>query len=299
MSYLELYVSPPCCFSGFETEFTKARFVVLGVPFDGTSTFRAGSRFAPQAIREASLNVETHSFRTGLDVEDLLICDRGDLAVLTDADETLGRIERVTRELSSKQKIPVLLGGEHTIALGAVRAFDASVGVVSFDAHMDLRDEYMGARISHATVMRRVAENIGSSHVVEVGVRAACKEELEFAEREGLTYFTSGMVQANGSDVIAGLRKLVGSWERVYLSIDIDVLDPAYAPGVGNPEPEGLSTTDLLDLIAEVCDRRAQAIDLSEVAPHYDTGQTAVQASKVLFEALCCLQSSLAGARKL
>jgi len=295
VSYLELYASPLHGFSGFQTEFDKARFVVLGVPFDGTSTFRADSRFAPQAIREASLNVETHSFRSGLDVEDLLICDYGDLGVLADTEETLERIERVTRELRSRQKIPVLIGGEHTIALGAARGLDASVGVVSFDAHMDLRDEYMGARVSHATFMRRIAEEIGAGRIVEVGVRAACKEEVQFAEREGITYLTIRRLQTAGPNALAALREAMEAWEEVYLSIDMDVLDPAYAPGVGNPEAEGLSTTAVLDLLSETCDRRIRAMDLTEVAPHYDMGQTAVQASKIIFETLCYLESSFAG----
>ncbi|MEM2905517.1 MAG: agmatinase [Candidatus Bathyarchaeia archaeon] len=293
MSYLQLYASPSRTFSGFQTEFSKARYAVLGVPFDGTSTYRADSRFAPQAVRDASLNVETYSFRSGLDVEGLPICDCGDLTVQVDVDETLRRIERATQELHLGQKIPVLLGGEHTITLGAIRALSPSVGVVDFDAHMDLRDEYMGARLSHATVMRRVAESLGPSRLVQVGIRAACKEELQFAEQNGLTYLTARRLQTEGATALAALRRVMEPWEEVYVSIDMDVLDPAYAPGVGNPEPEGLSTTVLLDILAEACDGRVKAIDLTEVAPHYDMGQTAVQAARILFEALCYVESSL------
>lgn len=296
MSYLELYRMPSHLFSGSATSLDEARFAVLGVPFDATSTFRADSRFAPQAIREASMNLETYSFRTGLDVEHLRICDCGDLALLAEAQGTLDRIERVVRELKLRGKTPVLLGGEHTITLGAVRAIEGAVGVVSFDAHLDVRDTYMGASLSHATFMRRIVETIGADRVVEVGARAVCEEELRFAEKEGITFLPAHRLRTSPSDALGELRKAVTAWEQVYVTVDMDVLDPAYAPGVGNPEPEGISTTGLLDLLSEVCDKRVEGLDVTEVSPHFDMGQTALQASRIIFEVLCYVEARSGGA---
>ena len=144
MSYLKLYVSPSMPFSGFQKSFNEASYIILGVPFDFTSTYRAGARFAPAAIREASLNIETYSFRAGRGLEEVKLHDLGDLDVLADVNEVLKRLELVTEELLEAKKTPIFIGGEHTITLGVVRALKniKNLIVVSFDAHLDLRSEY-------------------------------------------------------------------------------------------------------------------------------------------------------------
>lgn len=293
MSHINLHVSPSPAFSGDCAPFEKAEFIVLGVPYDGTSTYRTGSRFGPQAIREASLNIETYSVRSGSDVEDLKICDVGDLHVAENLPKTLERLTLVTRDVLDARKFPVIIGGEHSITLGAIRAFGKNTLVLDFDAHMDLRDEYMGSQLSHTTFMRRLAEEIGSERIVQVGVRAICKDELKFAEDSGLRYITAHKIRQREPRKIAkSLQEILKPYKHVYLTIDMDVLDPAFAPAVGNPEPDGISTTTLLDILQEVCDKRFIGLDLVEVTPHYDTGTTAVQAAKIIFEILCFLKKT-------
>ncbi len=293
MSYLELYTSKSPVFSGFQREFDDADYVILGIPFDLTSTYRTGSRFAPLAIRDASLNIETYSFRSGVDLEEAKLHDAGDLHVSGDVGETLKRLELVTRELFEAEKIPILIGGEHTITLGAVRGFDKDIAIVSFDAHLDLRNEYMGQTVSHATFMRRLSEETKVKRVIEVGTRAVCREEIGYAKSYGIRFLTSHQIMKNGiKEASENVRSLLNDYEALYLSIDTDVLDPAFAPGVQNPEPDGLSTHTFLDLLCEVCDSRVVALDITEVTPHHDAGMAAVQAAKIIFEAICGLEKA-------
>ena len=293
MSFIELYTSRSLAFGGLERDFGEADYVVSGVPFDVTSTYRSGSRFAPKAIREASLNIETYSFRSGTDFEEVKLHDLGDLDVSGDVKETLRRLELVTGEVFRAGKMPILIGGEHTITLGAIRGFGKDVAVLSFDAHLDLRHEYMGRRLGHATFMRRIAEEKNVSRTIEVGTRAVCQEEIKFVRKSGIRFFTSDQIIENGVKEVSGeIRGLLKECEGVYLSLDMDVLDPAFAPGVQNPEPDGLSTRMLLNLICEVCSDRVAALDVTEVTPPYDTGVTAVQAAKAIIEAVCCLERS-------
>jgi len=291
MSYLELYTCKSPVFSGFQRDLREADYVILGVPFDLTSTYRTGSRFAPQAIREASLNIETYSFRSGVDLEESKLHDAGDLQVSGDVEETLKRLELVTREIFQAEKIPILIGGEHTVTLGPVKSFEGDVAVVSFDAHLDLRNEYADRSISHATFMRRISEEAKVKRIVEVGTRAICREEMDHAKSSGTQFITSQQIMRNdGGEVPKKIRSLVEDQENVYLSIDMDVLDPAFAPGVQNPEPDGLSINALLDVLTEICNSRIIGFDVTEVTPHYDTGITAIQTAKVIFEVICSLE---------
>jgi len=293
MGYSELYVSPTLVFSGFQKKFEEAEYVVLGVPFDVTSTYRTGARFAPTAIREASLNIETYSFRSGIDIEDLRLHDLGDLHITGDADETLKRLEQVTRELLNAKKIPVLIGGEHTITLGATRAMGKNCAVISFDAHLDLRDEYMNLKTSHTTFMRRINEQVKPKVIVEIGTRAVCKEELDYAKKADINFITAQQIRKEGVDKTAQrIEKLLTGIKQTYLTIDLDVLDPAFASAVQNPEPDGLCTHLFYELLSRVCDERVVAFDVVEVAPHYDNGVTAIQAAKTIFETLCQIEKA-------
>ena len=295
MSYLKLYVSLTMPFSGFQKSFDEATYTVLGVPFDFTSTYRAGARFAPTAIREASLNIETYSFRTGLDVEKIKVHDLGNLDVSADVNETLKRLRLVAEELLKAGKIPVFIGGEHTITLGVVQALKdlRKLAVVSFDAHLDLRDEFLGLKVSHTTFMRRLNELVKPNRIVEVGTRAVCQQELEYAEKRGIRYISSLEICREGLErAKERLRDMLEDVEAVYLSIDLDVLDPAYAPAVQNPEPEGINPYILHELIEEVCKKSVVAFDVVECSPVYDNGVTAIQAAKTIFETLCFLEKS-------
>jgi agmatinase len=296
MSYRELFVSPSPVFAGNKPSLEEAEYAILGVPFDVTSTYRSGARFAPLAIREASLNIEGYSFRTGISIEDLKIHDLGDLHVAGDVELTLGRLALVAQNLFEDKKVPVFMGGEHTITLGVMRSLDEDVAVVSFDAHLDLRDDYLGLSVSHTTFMRRIKEDVKPSKILEIGTRAVCKEELDYAKNSGIDYLTAQQIRKDGAKNTAEtIHNLLKGYEKLYITIDMDVLDPAFAPAVQNPEPEGLDTPTLLDLLGAVCDSRVIGVDLVEVAPHYDQGLTATQAAKILFEVLCCLQKSRKG----
>jgi agmatinase len=291
MSYRELFVSQSPVFTGNQQTFEEAEYVILGVPFDVTSTYRSGTRFAPLAIREASLNIEGYSFRTGIDIEDLKIHDLGDLHVAGDVELTLGRLALVAQDLFDAKKVPVFIGGEHTITLGVMRSLDENVALVSFDAHLDLRDDYLGLTISHTTFMRRIKETVNPSKILEIGTRAVCREELDYAKKSGIEFLTAHQIRKDGTDkTVEMINDILEGYEKIYLTIDMDVLEPAFAPAVQNPEPEGLDTPTLLDLLEAVCDSRIVGFDLVEVAPHYDRGLTATQAAKTLFEVLCCLE---------
>jgi len=293
MGYRELFVSPALVFAGPQKTFQEANYIILGIPLDLTSTFRSGARFAPPAIREATLNIETYSFRSGIDVEDLRLHDLGDLHVAGEVDETLKRTELVIKELLDAQKFPIIIGGEHTLTLGAMRAMGSNTALVSFDAHLDLRDEYLGRRVSHTTFMRRIREQIKPKKILEIGVRAVCKEELDYAKKSGIQFLTVQKIRGDGHEkTIENVKEALAGFKKIYLTIDMDVLDPAFAPAVQNPEPDGLSIQTFLDILCGLCDHRIVAFDLVEVTPHYDQGITAVQAAKTIFEVLCGVEKS-------
>jgi agmatinase len=296
MSYHELFVSQQNVFSGFQTPFEQADYVILGVPFDVTSTYRTGARFGPAAIRQASLNIETYSFRTGLDVEDLKLHDLGDLHISTDTKKTLATLQNVVTDILKENKTPIAIGGEHTITLGMVRSICAKepkTAMVSFDAHLDLRSEFLGVRLSHTTFMRRIHEETGQSKIFEVGTRAVCKEELAYARKAKIGFLTSHQIRKEGSEEIASqLQDKLAKFHGWYFSVDMDVLDPAFAPGVQNPEPDGIDTDALLNILCRICGKKLVGFDVVEVAPQFDSGVSAIQAAKVIFEMLCCLEKS-------
>jgi len=296
MSYHELFVSQSNVLSGFQKPFEEADYVILGVPFDVTSTYRTGARFGPYAIRQASLNIETYSFRAGIDMEDLQLHDLGDLDISADTKKTLERLRLVIRDLVEAGKKPVTIGGEHTITFGILKGLGneaSKTAVVSFDAHLDLRDEFMEVKLGHTTFMRRVNEEIKPAKIIAVGTRAVCKEELAYAEQAGIEFLTTRKIRSEGAGHLAEqLKEKLARYKNIYLSVDMDVLDPAYAPAVQNPEPEGLEPHVLLDILCSICDKRVAGFDVVEVAPHYDEGVSAIQAAKIIFEMLCEIEKS-------
>jgi agmatinase len=172
----------------------------------------------------------------------------------------------------------------------------SKTAVVSFDAHLDLRDEFMELKLSHTTFMRRINEEVKPAKIIEVGTRAVCKEELVYAKTAGIEFFTAHQIRRMGSEKVANqLKEKLEKCKNVYLSIDMDVLDPAYVPAVQNPEPEGLETPILLDILCSICDKRVVGFDVVEVAPNYDQGVTAIQAAKVIFEMLCTIEKMRRG----
>lgn len=295
MSYRELFVSPSFVFIGSQKSFEESDYVILGVPLDVTNTFRTGCRFAPSAIRQASLHLETYSFRAGIDAEDLMVHDLGDLHVTSEVDETLNRLELVVKEILEAEKLPVLIGGEHTITLGATKGINENIAIVSFDAHLDMRSEYMGLTMSHTTFMRRIYEQVKPQKILEIGTRAVCKEELDFAKKNPNIEFLSvqQIIEDGLKKTTQKIRNSLSAFDKIYLTIDMDVLDPAFAPAVQNPEPDGLDMHTFLDLLYEVCKGSIVAFDLVEVTPHYDAGTTANQAAKTILEILCYIEKNV------
>jgi len=295
MTYRELYTSQTPFFSGYQTAYEKARYVIIGAPFDVTSTYRTGAKFAPLAIREASLNIETFSFRTGKDIENTKIHDTGDLHTTSDTEETTKRLALVIRDIIEARKMPIIIGGEHTITLGAVKGLSKSenTAVISFDAHLDLRNEYMNLKTSHTTFMRRINETVKPQAIIEIGTRAVCQEEQNYAKKTGIQYITTQQIQKNPTQKsLNQINKALTNTKNIYLSIDMDVLDPAYAPAVQNPEPDGLTTEKFFDLLQGIMDNRIIGIDVVEVAPPYDNGNTAALAAKTVFELICNMEKT-------
>ena len=278
-------------FGGFDEPYERAKVVFMGVPLDITSSYRTGMRFAPAKIREASVNLETYLMSAELDVfEKLGIADLGDLVlVYRDMNATGERIERAVRKLRDEDKIPALLGGEHTLTYFSSRVFEDAF-IVQLDAHRDLRDEYLDDKLCHATVMRRVLDKMPTERLLQVGIRSCSKEEAEFARSAGLQAYTTEQVLENSQRIASEIRKRVGN-ARVYLSIDLDVLDPAFAPGVSTPEPGGLSTLDVIKLVRELGKLNICGFDVVELAAPHDNGETAFAAAKIIYELLAAMPS--------
>jgi agmatinase len=254
--------------------------VILGVPYDRTQSHRRGAALASRAIREVSDSIETYSPALDRDLEDLRLGDLGDLPVRNmEPSEMVAAVERAVASLDAGT-LAVLLGGDHTVTVGAIQALaarHADLAVVQFDAHADLRDEYGGSRWSHACTMRRVWEILGDNRIVQLGVRSGTREEFAFA-RQHCRCSLSAL--AMPETVQHDLHD-----RPVYLSVDIDVLDPAYAPGAGNPEPGGPSFTELIEALRLLNGLRVVMADVVEVSPPHDpSGVTAIAAAKLVRE---------------
>jgi agmatinase len=292
LSRAKLYLSTRVPFTGISSTYDKSRFVFFGVPYDKTSTYKAGSKFAPGALRDISANMELYSVRSGVDLEKIAVHDWGDVDIVEDLVETLGRVKSVYSELLDAKKIPIMVGGEHSITKAAADALPEDTCLVSFDAHLDLRDEFLGEKLSHATFMRRVSERLGSDHLMEIGIRAFSKPELDFTRKSGVTIITPQDLRKGGLQKTAQrIKGFLSGFSHSYMTVDIDVLDPAFAPGVGNPEPDGLSTDELLTLVDATMEKNTVGFDLVEVSPQLDSGQTAAVGVKVIFEAIAALST--------
>lgn len=268
-------------FIACESEYEEASIVLFGAPFDGTTSFRPGARFGSKAIRNESFGIETYSPYQNKDLEDLKIFDRGDLDLcFGNTARVLQDIEDCTDKVLEDNKIPVMIGGEHLVTLGMVRAFAKKykdLNVVHFDAHTDLRDDYLGEKLSHATVMRRVLEIIGDKKLYQYGIRSGEKAEFKFAEEH------SNLTKFDFSGLEEDLKRLEG--KPVYFTIDLDVLDPSEFPGTGTPEAGGVSFKELLKAILAVGKLNIVGFDIVELSPHYDSsGRSTAIACKILRE---------------
>ena len=265
----------------------KAEFIIFGIPYDATQSFRSGSRFAPNAIREASWNLESYSMYFDLDLSFPKISDAGNINVDGDFNQIL---QRTSHFLSKTKAFPIAIGGEHTISYACVRDLK-DVCYLTFDAHLDLRDEFDGSKFNHACTVRRIYEKYEKGEVnriIQIGVRSGTAEERDFARKKGIEVYYAWDVLEGDIDWI--LRRLE-DYERIYISLDMDAFDPAFAPGVSAPEPFGLSPIHFLKLIDELSDRIV-GFDVVEVIP--DSNRiTQTLAAKLIAEVISAVASSI------
>ena len=254
--------------------------VIFGVPFDSTHSYKPGCRFGPDSIRDAFNNIEIFQPEFGVDLETANITDLGNTKHTVVATEMLQMVENITTELKKQNKQIIVLGGEHLITLGSFSCFPKDTGYVVFDAHYDLRDQYADIKLSHAAYLRRLVEKRGSENIVHVGARAFVKEELAFLNDNKIRTVSDKEIRdGNGSKL---LQDITSTFDNLYLSIDLDVLDPAFAPGVGNPEAIGISSRELYDLVTTLQNKKIVAADIVELNPTYDNGATASMAAKMI-----------------
>jgi len=261
-------------------ENSKPVATIFGVPFDSTHSYKPGCRFGPDAIRDAFNNIEIFQPEFGVDLEVEAISDLGNTRHTVVAAEMLQMVKNVTSELKKQDKQIIILGGEHLITLGSFTCFPKDTGYVVFDAHYDLRDQYADIKLSHAAYLRRIVEERGSENIVHVGARAFVKEELAFLKEHNIVTVSDKEIRnGNGPKL---LKDVTSTFDRVYLSVDLDVLYPAFAPGVGNPEAVGISSRELYDLITTLQNKKIVAADMVVLNPTYDNGSTASMAAKMI-----------------
>ena len=272
----------PNYFADAESSFENASFILFGVPFEKTSSFRHGADKAPYEVRQASWNFERYDLRTGINFEEILVHDYGDLEVqnLT-SKEVFETTKTFSSKLLEKKKIPIAIGGDHSITPGIIAAFPKDIAVISLDAHMDFRQKYKNDIYNHACVIRRVADHIPLQNIAVLGIRSAEKEEYEQAQEQRLFFRDAFTINKMGIEKSIQQTKTHLKGKQIYLTLDIDVVDPAYAPGTSTPEPFGLTPMDVLEII-EAFSPQLIGCDVVEVCPPYDHGQTAVLAAKLV-----------------
>jgi len=277
-------VAPPR-FADAVASYEDARVALFGVPFDRTCSFRGGSRFAPAAIRQASYNFETYMMDHQRDLLGVPFADLGDTASFASTAEMVPGVSKMASDIVEAGKVPIVLGGEHSLAPAVVRAFPKDIGVIGIDAHLDFRDSYLDDKWSHACSARRIADHVGVENVIYMGVRSYSKEEREDLERFGLTYVSAYEIHDRGivATTMRALKEI--DRDRVYLTIDMDGIESAYAPAVGNPEPFGLAPLQVKKAIG-LLGPMLVGMDLNEVSPAWDFGQTSLLAARLVREAI-------------
>ncbi len=274
-------------FIGCDSDYTDAELVIFGAPFDSTTSYRPGTRFGPSAIRHESFGLETYSPYQDKDLEDHAIMDSGDLELcFGSSEQALKDIQGRAEQILQDGKIPLLLGGEHLVTLGSVRAAVQKypdLHIIHFDAHTDLREDYLGAKLSHACVIRRCHDILGDGRIHQFGIRSGERAEWKFA-------------RAGHTDLhpfnLNGLKETVKALQNtpIYFTIDLDVLDPSCFPGTGTPEAGGVDFMQLLEAIRTVCSGNVVAADVNELCPILDqTGASTAIAGKVVRELMLAI----------
>lgn len=274
-------------FIGCESSYDEATVVLFGAPFDGTVSYRPGTRFAPHAIRSESYGLETYSPYQDKDITEGAIFDSGDIELcFGNPQRVLDDICERTNTILSDGKLPFMIGGEHLVTLGAFKAVAEKypdVHIIHFDAHTDLREEYLGERLSHASVIRRCHDIVGDGRIYQFGIRSGEREEFYWAkEHTHLNKFNFDGLE----DVVSKLKD-----KPVYFTLDLDVLDPSVFPGTGTPEAGGVTFEELrraVTLVTTKCN--VVATDVNELSPTYDqSGVSTAVAGKIIREMLIAL----------
>lgn len=274
---------------GSSDDYGTAKFVLIGAPMDFTVSFRPGSRSGPQFIRLVSDGLEEYSVYQDKDLSQVKFYDLGDLILpIGNVKESLRHIEEAALEIFDHGKFPLFLGGEHLVSLPIIKAAYKKypeLAVFHFDAHADLRQEYLGEKESHATVMRYVSQLVGEGNLYQFGIRSGTREEFLYAKEHTNLFL---------DEVLEPLERVIKNWDGrpVYVSIDIDVVDPAYAPGTGTPEPGGCTAREIIQAVCMLKDIPVIGMDVVEVSPMLDQSQrTALLAAKIVREALLAFSS--------
>ncbi len=276
-------------FIGCDAEYEAAKIVMFGAPFDSTTSYRPGARFGSASIRHESYGLETYSLYQDKDLEDCEIFDSGDLELCFGSSEAaLSDIRDRATEILEDGKLPFMIGGEHLVTLGAVRAAVTKypeLHIIHFDAHADLRDDYLGAKLSHACVLRRCHELVGDGKIHQFCIRSGERAEFAFAkEHTDMHPFSFDGLQ----EVV---EELAGKQVPVYFTIDLDCLDPSVLPGTGTPEAGGVTFLELLEAMKQVAKTNIVGVDVNELAPMLDvSGVSTATACKVIRELLLALQ---------
>lgn len=273
-------------FIGCDAEYEDASLVMFGAPFDSTTSYRPGTRYGSSAIRHESFGLETYSPYQDEDLEDYAVFDCGDLELSFGSPEAaLEDIEGLTRQILQDDKLPLLIGGEHLVTLGAFRAVHQKypdIHIIHFDAHADLRDDYLGVKLSHACVMRRCYELIGDGRLHQFCIRSGTREEFQFAAEH------TWLHKFDFADLAETIKQLGNT--PLYFSIDLDCLDPSAFPGTGTPEAGGVSFTELLQAIETVCSGNIVGADVNELSPMLDnSGASTALACKVVRELILAI----------
>ena len=279
MSFLDLYMNRNPLITASDDS-SEPIATIFGIPFDATHSYKPGCRFGPDAIRDSFNNIEIFHPELQVDLENVNIEDLGNTRHTVVASEMIDMVKKITTELVAKQRQLFLLGGEHSITYGTFTSFPKETGYVVFDAHYDLRDEFADIKLSHASYLRRIVEERGSENILHVGARAFVKEELEFLNENKIKTISDKQIREGKGPQL--LKDHVSTFDTLYFSFDLDVLDPAFAPGVGNPEAVGITSRELFDLINSLKDTKVAGVDIVELNPYHDNGATASLAAKII-----------------
>jgi agmatinase len=282
-------------FADADSSYSDAYFVIFGAPFDGTSTFRKGSCLAPDAVREVSYNYETYNAFFDVDLTDIPFHDAGNIDIHGDwtVDKVLLAVGNMASRILTDGKIPVMLGGEHSLTLPCIKESKIryrDLGAVVMDAHFDLRDEYMGEINSHACISRRIIEEVTQNYI-SIGIRSGSQKEYALARGKNITCYPADYIINTGIDnIITEVISHLNS-RHIYLSLDMDVLDPSFAPGLGTPEPFGITDRHVLSLIRSLAPISV-GFDVMEIAPPFDCGNTALLGAKYVSEFIAAVWAS-------